>query len=108
MQISGVLILSDKDFRPAENPAFPVDLMDDVRQLVAMMDVVIWRGNVVKNKYGPCSIAASKTAPTPETNAFANEMYSSGTDCHADGRRALELARKFERERNELKKIQAG
>ena len=41
--------------------------------------------------------------PTPETDAFAKAMYSTGVDCHHDGREALKHAERLERERDHFK-----
>lgn len=41
--------------------------------------------------------------PTPETDAFAKAMYSRGVDSHHDGRKALEHAKRLERERDDYK-----
>lgn len=42
---------------------------------------------------------------TPETTAFAREMYKSGVDCHHDGRRAIDFASKMESERDEARTV---
>ncbi len=42
---------------------------------------------------------------TPETDAFAKEMYANGIDQHFDGLQAHSLARKLEKERDEALRL---